>query len=73
MVATADPEKPRVIHEDSELAIAAAPQYIHIIVAGGPGKHTSWLPTFGSHMKPVTVPLTTNDGGPLRSVEQLRR
>jgi hypothetical protein len=73
LVETFDPEVPRVIHEDSEIAIAAAPRYIHIIVAGGPGKQSSWLPTFGAHMEPVTVLLTTSDGTPLRSVEKLRR
>ncbi len=73
MVATHDPDTPLVIDEDSELAIAEAPEYIHVIVAGGPGKHSSWLPTFGAHQEPVTVPLTTSDGRPLRSVEQLRR
>ena len=39
------------------LAIADRPENIHIIVAGGPGKHSSWLPSFGGMSLPITVPL----------------
>jgi hypothetical protein len=40
------------------LPIADGPEQIHIIVAGGPGKHSCWMPTFGAMTRPVTVPLT---------------
>lgn len=33
--------------EDSLLALARRPDQIHVLVAGGPGKHSSWIPTFG--------------------------
>ena len=39
------------------LPIADAPESIHIIVAGGPGKHSSWMPSFGDMTRPVTTPL----------------
>jgi len=28
--------------------LGAAPNQIHILVAGGPGKHSSWIPSFGA-------------------------
>ena len=39
------------------LPITDRPEEIHIIVAGGPGKHSCWMPTFGGMTRPVTVPL----------------
>ena len=44
-------------HSDDLLPIANRPQDIHIIVAGGPGKHSCWMPTFGGMTSPVTVAL----------------
>ena len=37
--------------------IADNPESIHVIVAGGPGKHSAWLPTFGNMTRPVTMPV----------------
>jgi hypothetical protein len=42
---------------EPQLAIADGPDQIHIIVAGGPGKHSAWMPTFGAMTRPVTVPV----------------
>ena len=42
---------------DALAPIADGPESIHVIVAGGPGKHSCWLPTFGGMTRPVTVPL----------------
>ena len=47
-----DPHDP-----DEWLPISDKPDEIHIIVAGGPGKHSCWMPTFGGMTRPVTVPL----------------
>ena len=47
----------QAIDAEQPLPIADAPESIHIIVAGGPGKHSSWLPTFGDMTRPVTTPL----------------
>jgi hypothetical protein len=41
------PDKDSMDFETSTLPICATPEEIHIVVAGGPGKHSSWLPTFG--------------------------
>lgn len=43
--------------EAALLPIADNPAEIHVIVAGGPGKHSAWMPTFGGMTRPVTVPL----------------
>ncbi len=32
---------------EGRIPIARAPEEIRILVAGGPGKHSSWIPTFG--------------------------
>ena len=40
---------------DAMAPIADDPESIHVIVAGGPGKHSSWFPTFGGMTRPVTV------------------
>ena len=42
---------------DALAPIADGPEHIHVIVAGGPGKHSSWLPTFGNMTRPVTMPV----------------
>jgi hypothetical protein len=61
-----------VIGPHDLLPIAERPEDIHVIVAGGPGKHSSWLPTFGRMTSPVTVPLIDHTGRPIASVEELR-
>jgi hypothetical protein len=41
------PGQPDVDFDTHELTVAASPDDINILVAGGPGKHSSWIPTFG--------------------------
>ena len=44
------------------IPIARAPEEIRILVAGGPGKHSAWIPTFGptySQTKVVGIPART--------------
>ncbi|MFN0094423.1 MAG: hypothetical protein ACKVVT_06555 [Dehalococcoidia bacterium] len=48
-----DPNEPL----DALLPMADGPESIHILVAGGPGKHSCWMPTFGGMTRPVTVGL----------------
>lgn len=54
------------------IPIAAAPEAINIVVAGGAGKHSCFIPTFG-HTHAVTQPITLRDGTPAPSVEAFRR
>jgi len=42
--------------ETSLLALTRGPDQIHVLVAGGAGKHSSWIPTFGLSYS-ATVPL----------------
>ncbi len=48
---------------DALAPIADGSEAIHVIVAGGPGKHSAWLPTFGGMTRPVTMPLTPPASG----------
>lgn len=41
------PHKEEIDFETGTLSIVDSPEEINIVVAGGPGKHSSWLPTFG--------------------------
>jgi hypothetical protein len=52
--ATVDPARFRDRAPDDEVSIAVAPEDIMIIVAGGPGKHSAFVPTFGA-TRSVTV------------------
>ncbi len=47
--------------------IARAPEDIYVIVAGGAGKHSSWIPTFGLTAT-VMRRIEYGDGTPVRSV-----
>ena len=67
-----DPDTPTFV-KDSRLPIAADRESIHIIVAGGPGKHSSWMPGFGDMSYPQTVAISNRDGAPVRNLEELRR
>jgi hypothetical protein len=41
------PDRPDLDYDTAMLSIAHRPDDINVLVAGGPGKHSSWLPTFG--------------------------
>jgi hypothetical protein len=49
-----DPARFRERSHDDEVAIAQTPEDIMVIVAGGPGKHSAFAPTFGA-TRAVTV------------------
>jgi hypothetical protein len=44
---------------------------LNVAVAGGPGKHSCWIPTFGGSTETVHRRLERRDGTPLRSVHDL--
>lgn len=46
---------------------------INIIVAGGAGKHSCWLPTFGAISNTITRRIEHANGDPVRSVYDLAR
>lgn len=47
---------------DDLLPIAESPDRIHIFVAGGPGKHSAWIPTTSRAMRPATVSWQSKPG-----------
>ncbi len=68
------PEWPKWVWNrfDGEVPPTAKPEYIEVIVAGGPGRHGLVMPSFGwTH--DITVPLTLADGTPIRSVMDYKK
>lgn len=59
------------VDEDGRVAVTRRAEEICIVVAGGPGKHSMWIPTFGITFS-VTRPLTDQANAPIRSVKDLR-
>jgi hypothetical protein len=51
--------------------LADAPENIHVLVAGGPGVHAMFLPSFGSSAV-ITRRLDRADGEPARSIDDLQ-
>jgi hypothetical protein len=54
------------------LPVATHWSRINVIVAGGPGKHSCWIPTFGGSTETVMRRLERRDGSALRSVHDVR-
>ena len=60
-------------HEEREwLPVATHWSRINVTVAGGPGKHSCWIPTFGGSTETVMRRLERRDGSALRSVDDVR-
>ncbi len=51
--------------------IIACPEDLLVIVVGGFGRHSCWLPTFGDTTRAVTRAIVRADGTPLASVAEL--
>ena len=59
-------------NEDT-VPIVKTPEDLVIVVIGGFGRHSCWLPTFGDTTRTVTRAITRGDGTPLGAVAELRR
>ena len=57
---------------DTPVHMWGKPEDLVIIVTGGAGKHSQWVPTFGN-TRAVTRPLRRLDGELVKSIEELRR
>jgi hypothetical protein len=57
---------------NGERWICADPSDIYVICAGGPGSHSSWVPSFGLQ-RSVMKRIEYKDGSPVRSAFQLRQ
>ena len=58
------PERFRGLGSGDTVPIPVKPEDILVVVAGGQGKHSAVIPSFGT-TKAVTVPITDKDGNPL--------
>jgi hypothetical protein len=54
--ATIDPARFKDRSPEDEISLAPTPEDVMVIVAGGPGKHSAIIPTFGA-TRSVTVPI----------------
>lgn len=58
---------------EAAIPLIRKPEHLMIIVAGGPGRHSSWLPTFGAMTRSVTRLIARKDGTPAKSIQEFRR
>ncbi|MEL7209559.1 MAG: hypothetical protein AAGK32_15205, partial [Actinomycetota bacterium] len=58
--------------DEDPVPIIARPEDLLVVVIGGFGRHSSWLPTFGGSTRAVTRPIADATGTPVRSVMDLR-
>ncbi len=58
---------------ESALPLIRKPEHLMIIVVGGPGRHSCWMPTFGSMTRSVTRGITREDGTLAQSIQEFRR
>jgi hypothetical protein len=58
--ATIDPARFRDRSPDDTVSVAVTPDDVMVVVAGGPGKHSAIVPTFGA-TRSVTVPVEGGD------------
>jgi len=57
---------------EAEVPIISDPSDLIIVVIGGFGRHSSWLPTFGASTAAITRPIANASGTPVQSVLDLR-
>jgi hypothetical protein len=55
------------------LPMFRSPEDLAIVVVGGYGRHSCWMPTFGAATRSVTRAITLRDGAPVREIDQFRR
>lgn len=63
----------RIFPGEKAIPLVMRPEDFVIIVAGGPGRHSCWMPTFGRTTLSVTKAITHKDGTPARSVREFMR
>jgi hypothetical protein len=57
---------------EARVPVIKRPDGVHIVVIGGAGKHSAFVPTFGAS-EPVTRAIRRRDGTPVRSIGELRK
>jgi hypothetical protein len=47
------PDRPELAYESAELTVVHRVEDINVVVGGGVGKHSSWIPTFGQSFSAI--------------------
>ncbi len=63
------PERFAGLGARDKVPLVDTPQEIMVVVAGGMGRHSAVVPTFGGHTRAVTVPVTGSNGDPILPAE----
>jgi len=63
-------ETERIVDEAGLIPLTRTAQDINVIVVGGPGKHSMWVPTW---FRSITRPVVNSRGEPVRSAEDFKR
>jgi len=59
--------------DEAALPLIRKPEHLMVIVAGGPGRHSCWMPTFGAMTRSVTRVITLKNGTPAKSIQEFRQ
>lgn len=59
--------------EDVAIPLIREPQSLMVLVIGGPGRHSCWLPTFGAMTRTVTCPIALKNGTAAKSVHDFKK
>jgi hypothetical protein len=63
-------ESEHILDDAGLIPLTRTPQDINVVVVGGPGKHSMWVPTW---FRSITRPIVNSHGEPAQSVEELRQ
>lgn len=58
---------------EDALPLIRRPEDLMMIVVGGPGRHSCWMPTFGAMTRSVTRAVARKDGTPVKSIQEFHR
>jgi len=62
-----NPKRFENLKPGDEIPVVDNPEEILVVVAGGMGRHSVVVPTFGGHTRAVTMPIVGPDGGYVRA------
>jgi len=58
---------------EAGIPLIRKPEHLMVIVVGGPGRHSCWMPTFGAMTRSVTRAIALKDGTLAQSIQEFRR
>jgi hypothetical protein len=71
-IRTMRPHLQEIFEKGGKLPLVDHWEEIQVVVAGGAGKHSAFIPTFGA-TKPITRAIALRDGRPARSIKEFRQ